>query len=400
MSSVRTFARVMLGLNALVLIWGLLSPMFWSAPERSTTLAIIVAVGYVASPLALYIFARRARPSMPLVAASVATYVVILMVAAADEVARLDVAKPTMGPSWVCIALLVFSLLVPVPIRLYVGLLALTAAYLPTVAVAAYALGVMVKGNTVSVLITAALASIPTWLCAVFAWLLIRQRDLDWVRYQKTRRELEQLGSYTLQIKLGEGGMGEVWRAEHAFLARPAAVKIIRPEVLGGLDGDADDRARAKLALGRFEREAKATAQLSSAHTIRVFDFGRGPNDSFFYVMELLDGLDLFSLISRHGAQCQARVHHILLQACDSLAEAHDQGMVHRDIKPANLFLCRKGKTLDHVKVLDFGLVRSDPGAKPEGVDTLPRLTRQGIISGSPAFMSPEQAEGADDLDR
>ncbi|MEL7372605.1 MAG: serine/threonine-protein kinase, partial [Myxococcota bacterium] len=198
----------------------------------------------------------------------------------------------------------------------------------------------------------------------------------------------------------GEGGMGEVWRADHAFLARPAAVKIIRPAVLGGLDGDADDRARAQLALGRFEREAKATAQLSSAHTIRVFDFGRGPNDSFFYVMELLDGLDLFSLVQRHGAQPQARVHHILMQACDSLAEAHDQGMVHRDIKPANLFLCRKGKTLDHVKVLDFGLVRSDPGAKPDGVDTLPRLTRQGIISGSPAFMSPEQAEGADNLDR
>ena len=106
----------------------------------------------------------------------------------------------------------------------------------------------------------------------------------------------------------------------------------------------------------RFEREAKATAALRSPHTIEVYDFGVTADGHFFYAMEFLDGLDLQSLVERFGPVPAERVVHLLIQACDSLADAHDNGMIHRDIKPANLFLCRLGPSRDHIKLLDFGL--------------------------------------------
>lgn len=395
---VRTFALTVAPLNALGWLGRWLAPALSKAPSDAIWLGLV----QLGLPVAVYAWTRRSQVGADSVKyAGAGLFVALAATSAYAEVVGLDVGAVATEPSWVCVLLLLYALLVPGSLRHHAVLIAISALYLGAAAVAAHAFGLYPGSSTTAVVASAVARSVPTWLCGFVALLVVvRNRQAD-ARYERAVKELEQIGSYTLQAKLGEGGMGEVWRADHAFLARSAAIKIIRPEVLTGLTkGDQAARARARLALGRFEREAKATAQLTSAHTIRVFDFGRGRNDTFFYVMELLEGLDLHKLVLRYGALPQERVRHVLLQACDSLAEAHDRGIVHRDIKPANLFLCRQGKTLDHVKVLDFGLARSDPDAKPDDVVTLPRLTRQGIVSGSPSFMSPEQAVGRDDLDR
>ena len=192
-----------------------------------------------------------------------------------------------------------------------------------------------------------------------------------------------QIGSYRLESLLGRGGMGEVWRARHRFLARPAAVKLVRPDFAGSKERDAD------AVLKRFEREAQATALLQSPHTIQVYDFGVS-DGVFYYVMELLDGLDLESLVSKIGPVPHERAIHILRQICDSLMEAHSKGLIHRDVKPANIFVCRYGLRNDFVKVLDFGLVKSSPGFH----DASARLTAENVVSGTPAFMAPEQILG------
>jgi len=192
-----------------------------------------------------------------------------------------------------------------------------------------------------------------------------------------------QLGQYELIEKLGSGGMGEVWTAHHRLLARPAAIKLIRPEMLG-------DQTLAGKLLERFEREALATAVLTSPHTITVYDFGITDDHSFYYVMELLQGFDLATLVKRWGPIPAGRVIYLISQACDSLAEAHSRGLIHRDIKPSNLFTCRIGNEADFVKVLDFGLVRSMQ-SESAGRE---QLTQIGTVTGTPGFMSPEQITG------
>ena len=199
-----------------------------------------------------------------------------------------------------------------------------------------------------------------------------------------------ELGSYRLIRRLGEGGMGEVWFAKHRLLARPAAIKLIRPSLVSaaGRGGSTD-------VLRRFEREAQAIAGLRSAHTVTLFDFGVADDGAFYYAMELLDGIDAERLVHRFGPLPYARVVHILRQMCHSLSEADARGLVHRDIKPANVFLCRHGEDFDFVKVLDFGLVK----ALDAHEDTSPALTREHAIHGTPAFMAPEQALGQPVLD-
>lgn len=192
-------------------------------------------------------------------------------------------------------------------------------------------------------------------------------------------RHAQELGGYRLEHLLGRGGMGEVWRASHHTLARPAAIKVIRPGVVGG------DPLRAAAAVARFETEAQIIASLESPHTIRLYDFGTTDDGNVFYVMELLDGVDLEALVRRQGPMPPGRVVHILRQVCASLAEAHQRGLVHRDIKPANIYLCRQGLELDVVKVLDFGLatMRSDRA-----------LTTGGdAVVGTPDYMAPESTE-------
>ena len=194
----------------------------------------------------------------------------------------------------------------------------------------------------------------------------------------------KQLGQYRLTEKIGAGGMGEVWKAEHRFLVRPAAIKLIPAGMV-----DAQDPARSQ-GLRRFEREAQSTASLRSAHTIELYDFGIAEDGAFYYVMEYLDGVDLERLIRRFGPLPAARAVYFLRQACESLAEAHEQGLVHRDIKPANIFTCRLGKRCDFVKVLDFGLALSNQQAS----EFETRLTQDGALSGTPAYMAPEAARG------
>ncbi len=203
--------------------------------------------------------------------------------------------------------------------------------------------------------------------------------------------EARELGSYQLERVLGQGGMGEVWLARHRLLARPAAIKVIRPEVLESADADP------AVVLQRFEREAQATAALRSPHTIGLYDYGAAADGTFYYVMELLDGLDAASLVERFGPLPPARAVFLLKQVCLSLSEAHAAGLIHRDIKPANLFVCRYGEEMDFVKVLDFGLVKGRGADRRSG--SAPTETLDRGVGGTPAFMAPEQALGDPDLD-
>lgn len=194
-----------------------------------------------------------------------------------------------------------------------------------------------------------------------------------------------EMGSYSLKELLGSGGMGEVWRATHRLLVREAALKLIRPDILVGKDVE-NQRALLK----RFEREAQATSLMCSPHTISLYDFGVSDDGTFYYVMELLHGFDLRTLVRKYGPVGPERAVHFLVQICDSLAEAHESGLIHRDIKPANVYVCRYGRAVDFVKVLDFGLVKP----RPDPTTNDPGLTMQHVAGGTPAFMAPEQVLG------
>ncbi len=198
---------------------------------------------------------------------------------------------------------------------------------------------------------------------------------------QQVTRERE-MGSYRLGELLGQGGMGEVYRATHRMLARPAAIKLIRPEVLASGDG-----TMAQNAAARFRREAEAAARLRSPHTVELYDFGVTEDGTLYLVMEFLEGTNLELLVRSQGPLPAARVVHILLQVCESLEEAHSNGLVHRDIKPANIHLGRLGLRDDFVKVLDFGLVRSMAGPSEESL-----ADAAGMTPGTPAYMAPEMA--------
>ena len=196
-----------------------------------------------------------------------------------------------------------------------------------------------------------------------------------------------EMGSYQLVKLLGKGGMGEVWRASHRMLTRDAAIKLIQPDLLSRVSQK--DGAMMKR---RFEQEAKATASLRSPHTVELYDFGVTETGVFYYVMELLDGIDLSTLVKNFGPQPPARVAHILSQVCRSLGDAHHHGLIHRDIKPTNIYICRMGNEYDFAKVLDFGLVKVLDSKDPH-------LTGVGAATGTPAYMAPEMALGDEHID-
>ena len=291
------------------------------------------------------------------------------------------------GVSWVGIWIVMYPTVVTLPPKRVLVATLLAWATLPVVALLSlglHGLGSEFKGSP-SVAI--ARLVIPVLICVgiayVSAWrIFCMARDVS-----KFRR----LGSYELIDKIGSGGMGEVWRAQHRLLARPAAVKLIRPESMG-MSTDGTD---ARTMLRRFEREAQATALLTSPHSILLYDFGIAEDGTFYYVMELLEGRDLKSLVRERGPLSAERVVHFLRAACDSLADAHDRGLIHRDIKPANIFTCRRGREFDFVKVLDFGLVKNvrDPN------DMVTQLTGAGATSGTPGFMAPEMVTGDAPID-
>ncbi len=275
-------------------------------------------------------------------------------------------------PLWTSILIVLFPLLAPSDPRKTLVASVASAATVP--------LGVLLASTLADGrpdLAAAGLLSINPGLCVLFAQLGARMLHRLGREAERGRR----MGSYALLEPLGSGGMGEVWRAEHAMLSRPAAVKLIKPARRG-------DATTAEETLARFEREAQATATLRSPHTVEVYDYGRADDGSFFYVMELLEGIDLERLVEAHGPLPPGRVVFLLQQACHSLAEAHGRGLVHRDVKPANLLVCRYGDDDDFIKVLDFGLVREERAPKDEG------LTQDDRIVGTPAYLAPEAIAG------
>jgi serine/threonine-protein kinase len=273
--------------------------------------------------------------------------------------------------SWICVVILLFPLLVPGSTRMVLIGSFLAASMDPVGILISRARGVEVPSLTL-----VAWTYLPNYICAVLA--VIPSKIMAHLGRKVTRAR--QLGSYRLVEQIGRGGMGEVWRAEHRLFARPAAIKLITARRLEEASSVAEER---------FRREAQSAAALRSPHTIQLYDYGITRDRRPYYVMELLDGCDLESLVKRYGAQPAARVAYILRQACHSLAEAHAGGLVHRDIKPANLYIGRLGLDYDFVKVLDFGLVKRQ--------DSLPedlQLTAPEAISGTPAYMAPEMASG------
>jgi serine/threonine-protein kinase len=196
--------------------------------------------------------------------------------------------------------------------------------------------------------------------------------------------QAREMGSYQLGDLIGRGGMGEVYKATHRMLARPAAIKLIRPEMLAARTGE-----QAEIVIARFHREAAAVATLRSPHTVDLYDFGSAEDGTLYFAMELLDGMDLESMVRRTGPLTPPRVVHVLRQVCESLQEAHAIGLVHRDIKPANIHIGRVGLHHDFVKVLDFGMVTS---GRTGGLDQL--ATAAGTVPGTPAYMAPEVGFG------
>jgi len=270
--------------------------------------------------------------------------------------------------TWASMIIVVFPMVIPLPPRRL-----LVASLLGAISAPASLIVLDQMGKhplTIDELIGASVSPAFAVVLAYFGARMIYAIGLD-----VSRARL--LGAYRLESRLGGGGMGEVWRASHRMLARPAAVKLIAPRLLGE-DTDA--------VLTRFEQEAQATALLRSPHTVEVYDFGLSSDGSLYYVMELLDGLDLQKLVDTHGPIPASRVLYILRQVCHSLGEAHAAGMVHRDIKPANILVCRYGSDFDFVKVLDFGVVKKQKLVGDQA------LTQEGHFLGTPAFFAPEMA--------
>jgi serine/threonine-protein kinase len=288
--------------------------------------------------------------------------------------------EQTIHLSWITVAILVYAVIAPASPRKMLVASLIAASMDPLALWLAY-----LMGNPVASIPHAIILSLPNFSCAFIAALPARLLQ----RLGKRLREAQELGSYQLMRPLGQGGMGEVWEAKHRLLARSAAIKLVRPEVLG-----ARNDTEARVMLRRFEREAQATASLNSPHTIDVFDFGVTDEGTFYYVMELLSGRDLETLVREFGPVSAERMAFLLRQVCHSLADAHARGMVHRDIKPANIYVCRMGLEFDFVKVLDFGLVKLRERAGDESLLTLDHTT-----TGTPAYMAPEIILGDADVD-
>jgi serine/threonine-protein kinase len=370
------YRRLMVAVLALGGVWALylaLSLTVWStvADQRIQ----IVAGAVIAASLLVAYYLRTGHCTREETIALGFAYEALQVLALAfAEYASLDPGWISYQVSWSCVLILFFPLLLPSsPRTALVGSL-IAASMSPL----GYVLSLSV--GSPSVLGTPILLSrvLPPFVCAVLVYVPARAL----YRLARDVKRAQRLGSYELVTRLGKGGMGEVWRARHRMLARPAAVKLIRPGVA--------DTTRL---LERFEREAQATATLESPHTVELYDFGVSDDGAFYYVMELLRGLDMNTMVTRFGPQPPERVVFLLHQACDSLDDAHRVGLIHRDIKPANLFVTFKGRRSDFVKVLDFGLVKLGPDA------TDLKATANGHVVGTPAFMAPETVTGKPTLD-
>jgi len=354
---------------------------YWGNPENWVPALISIAVGLVVAALA-------ASPRLPL--STVMSVGLVFEVVSCYGIALAEYLEPTrlnlngwIGLSWVAAWAPLFTVVIPTrPVKAaLVTLVSLTSA--PVV----IAFMVLTERTTFRP------GADRFFFWSVLPYLLITIMAYVGARVVytlgKAVTEARELGSYRLVERLGQGGMGEVWRAKHRLLVRPAAIKLIRAS--GG-----PDTAAREDAVRRFEREAQITAGLSSPHTVQLFDFGIADDGSFYYVMELLNGLDLETLVKQHGPLPAERAIYLLRQVCHSLAEAESYGLVHRDIKPANLFVCRYGGEYDFVKVLDFGIARAVPDMMQTGAIA---LTRDNMLQGTPAYIAPEQVMNGSNVD-
>jgi eukaryotic-like serine/threonine-protein kinase len=323
--------------------------------------------------LALFWYTRRSRRSARFLLDLALVYEVFI----ALSIGLLDYAVGTpAGVSWIAVIILLFPSVIPsAPWKTLLA--ALTAASMDPLAAMFWRSQGVETPSMAAVFILAA----PNYLCAALAPVISHIIT----RLGREVRKAREMGSYVLTDLIGRGGMGEVWQATHRFLARPAAIKLIKPEVLTAVT-----KVQADVLVERFRREARAAANLRSPHTIQLYDFGVAGDGTFYYVMELLNGMDLQTLVEEYGPLPPARSIHILQQICESLAEAHERGLIHRDIKPANVQVCCLGHYYDFVKVLDFGLVKS--AAADSTMDA--GLTAPNMVPGTPAYLSPESALG------
>ncbi len=355
-------------------------------PQTNMTIHDVIAVLSIAMGIAVFVVSRRSwlAPKQLLELGLVFQVAGALGIAANEflpgfpTVANLSFK----GLPAECVWIVVYPLVVPnTPDKVLFASMLAASTGPAAVAVAALALGAPVADSP---MVVAVYFLSSNYMCAALAYVIARIVH----HYNQRLRHAREIGSYELIERLGEGGMGEVWRARHRLLARPAAIKLIRGEILG-----TDDRVR-DAAMRRFEREAQATATLGSTHTVNVYDFGVTQDGDFYYVMELLNGMSLERFVQQHGPMEPLRAVYVLQQVCHSLGEAHARGMIHRDIKPANIFLCRLGPDDDFVKVLDFGLVKQVDGPAPGSM-----LTVETATPGTPAYMAPEIALGRQAID-
>ncbi len=364
--SIRGLILLALGSAA---VWGFVAAVgfFLSPASMPTPIAVMATAVAAISLLGAYYFRAATRWETVVLGYGFAALQVLTLSVA--EFASLSPWSLSLQVSWGCVLLLIMPLVLATSPRTTVrGSLAAA-----SMGAVGYGVAVAVGVPPVTDIMVLGSRLLPLFVCALIASLPARAIH----RLARDVKRAQRLGSYELVTRLGAGGMGEVWRARHRMLARPAAVKLIRPN--GG---------NTMRMLERFEREAQATATLESPHTVQLYDFGVSDDGAFYYVMEYLRGVDMNVLVSRFGPQPSERVAHFLRQACDSLEDAHRIGLVHRDVKPANLFVTTRGRRTDFVKVLDFGLVRL-------GTDkTDLRATADGHVVGTPAFMAPEAVLG------
>ncbi len=351
----------------------------YAMPRLAAHNAVSTAMIVVSMAVAWLARSGRLRPARLLDVGLAYEVVVAFGISMGDNLTPVSAQRPLEDISWLCVWIVLFPVAVPAsPRRVLLASLAAASTW-PL----AFAIGLRL-GNPSPPAFVVFLNFLENYLAAGLA---VATATVVRGLGQAVRRARE-MGSYELVERLDRGGMGEVWRARHRLLARPAAIKLIRPEAMGG--GKVTETL-----IRRFEREAQATAALHSPHTIDLYDFGVSGDGTFYYVMEILEGIDLESLVRRFGPVPPERAVHLLVQACDSLADAHHAGLVHRDVKPANLYTCRRGLKYDFLKVLDFGLVKSS--WLDEAADA--RLSLEGTASGTPAYMAPEVVMGERAID-
>jgi eukaryotic-like serine/threonine-protein kinase len=349
------------------------SPLYWLPGVLAIAMALVVAALTVYANLPLTTLMNLGLVFLVLSNFGIA-------IAEYTHLEHLSSESRWMGLSWVAVWTPLFTVVVPT--RPAKALIATIASVSSVPLVVGW---MMLSGRT-------PLQFTPTrfFFAIVFPYILIvalsyaGQRVVYALGKEATRAQ--ELGSYRLIERLEKGGMGEVWRATHRLLARPAAIKLLQPSTLDGADGE--------MAMRRFEREAQVTSQLRSPHTVELWDFGVAGDGRFYYVMELLDGLNLDALVKRHGPVSAERAIVLLRQVCHSLAEAEAHGLVHRDIKPANILVCRYGGEHDFIKVLDFGIVKVTHAGSREAT-----VTQENVLRGTPAFIAPEQVLSAGEID-